>query len=270
MRRLVFRIAADREEEAMRALLPLLPRGLHVVRHGDETELVALAEPRDLSPLDDLVAAAGDLLLAAPADDEAGDLAAEISRLRPRHEIAGRVVLRPVEGEPPSDRGVVDVTLEHSVGFGTGAHPTTRLVIELLTEMEPGGSFVDVGCGIGAVTITAGKLGWSPVRGVDYDRPALENAARNAETNGVDADFAFVDLKTDELELAETTAVNISDLPLQRRVATMTGAVQRLIVSGFLIGDDLDQALEAYRREGFAERDRRLSDRWVATLLARS
>ena len=52
--------------------------------------------------------------------------------------------------------------------FGTGAHATTRLCIELLAELEPG-SLLDVGTGSGIVAIAAAKLGFSPVLAVDVD-----------------------------------------------------------------------------------------------------
>ena len=56
--------------------------------------------------------------------------------------------------------------------FGTGAHATTRLCLELLLELEaPEGSFVDLGCGSGVLAITAAKLGFGPVLALDI-RPA--------------------------------------------------------------------------------------------------
>ena len=61
--------------------------------------------------------------------------------------------------------------------FGTGAHPTTRLCLELLQEVEPS-SLVDVGCGSGVLSIAAAKLGFAPVAAVDLDEVALEVTAR--------------------------------------------------------------------------------------------
>ena len=52
--------------------------------------------------------------------------------------------------------------------FGTGAHATTRLCVELLPELERG-SVLDIGCGSGVLAIAAGKLGFGPVVAVDSD-----------------------------------------------------------------------------------------------------
>ena len=49
-------------------------------------------------------------------------------------------------GRRPAD--VLAVVIEPAQAFGTGAHATTRLCIELLTEL-PRGGLLDVGCGSG-------------------------------------------------------------------------------------------------------------------------
>ena len=42
------------------------------------------------------------------------------------------------------------LAIEAAAGaFGTGAHPTTRMCLGLLLEIEPGGPFADLGCGAG-------------------------------------------------------------------------------------------------------------------------
>ena len=74
--------------------------------------------------------------------------------------------------------------------FGTGAHATTRLCLELLLALEPAGPLVDLGCGSGVLAIAAAKLGWAPVLGVDHDPLAVEATRENARVNGVDVDVA--------------------------------------------------------------------------------
>ena len=54
--------------------------------------------------------------------------------------------------------------------FGTGAHATTRLCLELLLDAASRAApLVDLGCGSGVLAIAAAKLGWAPVLGVDHD-----------------------------------------------------------------------------------------------------
>ena len=88
--------------------------------------------------------------------------------------------------DPPGEDGLPEIVIEPVDGaFGTGAHPTTRMSLELLLGLEPGGGFADLGCGAGVLAIAAARLGWEPVFAVDVEERAVESARRNAERNGV-------------------------------------------------------------------------------------
>ena len=96
-------------------------------------------------------------------------------------EIGGRLLVRPPWSPPPDDPAIIDLVIDPGQAFGTGAHPTTKLCLELLLDLEPGGAFMDLGCGSGVLAIAAARLGWTPVEGVDHDplsvTATLENAA---------------------------------------------------------------------------------------------
>ena len=71
-------------------------------------------------------------------------------------------------------------------GFGTGAHPATRLLLEELALRISGGERVlDVGCGSGILGLCALRLGASNLLGVDIDPDAIAATRRNAALNGV-------------------------------------------------------------------------------------
>ena len=76
--------------------------------------------------------------------------------------VVGRFWVGPPWEEAPA--GVEAIVIDPGRAFGTGAHPTTRLTLELLQELEPG-SLLDVGCGSGVLSIAAAKLGFAPVVG---------------------------------------------------------------------------------------------------------
>lgn len=268
MRRVVMRVRAADVDVAFDRLLPHVSGGLHIREEGADVALVALGERGELPAPRELAERAGDVLLAEPREEDAGeDLLAALAALSPRWEIGGRVVLRTAAQEPPGE-GVVDVVLMREQGFGTGAHPTTRHCIELLLDLEPGGAFADLGCGAGALTITAAKLGYDPVVGVDVLDSVCETAWRNAEANGVDADFVTGNLLALGRLDVRVVAMNVSEVEVHARLAeTEMPGLEALIVSGLDHPGRLAHALAGYERAGFAEQRRIDAEGWPAVLL---
>ena len=84
------------------------------------------------------------------------------------------------------------VVIDPGRAFGTGAHATTRLCVELLARI-PRGSLLDVGCGSGVLSIAAARLGYGPVSAVDDDPVAVEVTRANAAVNGVAVDARVLD-----------------------------------------------------------------------------
>ena len=125
----------------------------------------------------------GELELAAYVEGEAPPRARRRVDVEPGWEERWREFHRPVRVGPfwigpPWETPAADavpLVIDPGRAFGTGAHATTRLCIELLSELEPG-SLLDVGCGSGVVAIAAAQLGFSPVLGVDVDTAAVEAA----------------------------------------------------------------------------------------------
>ena len=84
-----------------------------------------------------------------------------------------------------NDIGDSCVYIDPGMAFGTGNHETTRLCIELLTDLYyqqaiPKNSFLDVGCGSGILSIFAQVLGFRSIAGIDNDECAIANSKINA------------------------------------------------------------------------------------------
>jgi len=152
----------------------------------------------------------------------------------------GKLWVGPPWEEPSA--GLVPVVIDPGAAFGTGAHPTTRLCLELLQEFAPS-SLLDVGCGSGVLAIAAVKLGFSPVTALDNDPEAIEATLTNAEANGVTPHVQLADALAEPLPEVEVVACNISLQALEKLAPRLQ--CKTLVASGFLASDDL--RLSGYR-----------------------
>jgi ribosomal protein L11 methyltransferase len=170
----------------------------------------------------------------------------------------GRLWVGPPWEEAPS--GLVPVVIDPGRAFGTGAHATTRLCVELLQELEPA-SLLDVGCGSGVLSIAAAKLGFAPVTAVDVDDAAVEATRANVRANGVEVHASRTDALADELPSGGVAVANIA-LDVVEALAPRIDAAL-LITSGYLERDEP-------RLAGRRVRDRRTREGWAAHLFERA
>ncbi len=155
--------------------------------------------------------------------------------------------------------------------FGTGAHATTRLCLELLLALEPSGPLVDLGCGSGVLAIAAAKLGWGPVLGVDHDPLAVEATRENARVNGVDIDGPPP--RPPPRRPGRRPPRRCSPTCSARSCGGVAAdgfagpAPRALIASGLLVAE-ADEIAAAFAAHGLAEAGRRTEGEWAALLLA--
>ena len=114
------------------------------------------------------------------------------------------------------------IILDPGLTFGTGAHPSTQMVMEAMEELvKPGFHCLDLGSGSGILSITALRLGAESAVGVDVD-PKAETAAReNAAYNGfAEPEFtALTGNVTEDTALMTALAAREYDLVLVNIVA---------------------------------------------------
>jgi ribosomal protein L11 methyltransferase len=270
--RLALRVRRADAEIVLAELLVLAPAGVEERDvDADVVEYAVYGAPGELPALPDLRAAAGGALVDVATTEIADDWAARWRAFHTPVTIGGRVHVRAPWHPPVSaDVAPAEVVIDPAQAFGTGAHATTRLCLELLLSLAPGGALVDVGCGSGVLAIAAAKLGWAPVLGVDHDPLAVEATRDNARVNGVEVEARRHDLLHDgPAPSAPTVLANLLG-PLLRRVAAdgFAGlAPEALIVSGLLV-EEADGIAAAFARRGLAERARRAEGEWAALLLA--
>ena len=114
------------------------------------------------------------------------------------------------------------VILDPGLTFGTGAHPSTQLVLEFMEKLvRPGARCLDLGSGSGILSIAALRLGAEKTIGVDIDHKAEDIARENAAYNGYAAP-AFTALTgnvTTDHKLMDTLANQRFDVVLVNIVA---------------------------------------------------
>jgi ribosomal protein L11 methyltransferase len=163
---------------------------------------------------------------------------------------------------------VLDLVIDPARAFGTGAHPTTRLSLELLLDVAPRGPLTDVGCGSGVLAIAAAKLGFEPVFALDNDPAAVEATLANAQRNELElARVDRLDLRRDPLPPAPTVTANLVRSLLLELGSRMPESPETLIVSGLLGGEE-DEAAAAF--EQMRERRRLRLQGWSALLMTRA
>jgi len=114
------------------------------------------------------------------------------------------------------------VILDPGLTFGTGAHPSTQMVMEAMEQtVRPGASCLDLGSGSGILSLVALRLGAGSAVGVDIDPKAEGIARENAAYNGFAApEFtALTGNVTEDKELMAALAEKEYDLVLVNIVA---------------------------------------------------
>jgi len=148
-----------------------------------------------------------------------------------------RLWVCPTAADAPADADAVVVRLDPGLAFGTGTHPTTALILQMLDALPLGGrTIIDYGCGSGILGIAALKLGASRVVGVDLDPQALLATRANSILNGVSSQLEVQGVPP-ELEPAGCVLANILADPLIALAPALTRVCEiggDLFLSGLL------------------------------------
>ena len=267
MIRLALRVRREDAEVALAELLELAPGGVEEVDADPahpHVEYAIYGAPGELPDLPDLEAAAGDALVEISTTEVADDWS---ERWKDFHR---PVEIGPLRVRPPwAEARDGDIVVDPGQAFGTGGHETTRLCLELLLDLEPGGPLADLGCGSGVLAIAAAKLGWSPIVAHDFDPLAVEATIENARVNDVALDVERWDLRERPAPSSPAVVANLLR-PLLLQLRFGDEPPELLIASGILRGEADEVAAHFAATLGLAERRRVSAGDGSALLLAAS
>ena len=110
----------------------------------------------------------------------------------PPVEVGDKLIVLPYWLADSDESGRLPVILDPGLTFGTGAHPSTQMVMEAMEQhITQGAHCLDLGSGSGILSITALRLGAKTATGVDIDPKAEDIARENASYNGFSAPEFF-------------------------------------------------------------------------------
>jgi ribosomal protein L11 methyltransferase len=271
MIRLAVRCAPEYSEHVLSNLLELAPNGVEEERGPGWVEYAIYGPPGEVPDLGEVQAAAGGSLVdvsTASVPDDWADRWADFHR---PIEVRGRIGVRPSWWEAKHE--LIDVVVDPGRAFGTGGHPTTRLCLELLVELEEAGQasgpIADWGTGSGVLAIAAAKLGWEPITACDREPASLEAAQANAEANGVELEVESVDVREQAPPVAPTVVANLTAnllIDCAGHIDPAAGGPETVVCSGML-ESEVDRVAAAFDPAGLREAKSLAEREWAALLL---
>ena len=284
--RLAIQVDRDDAELVLAELLDLAPSGVEEVDVSDQLiEYAVYGAPGELPSLPDLEAVVGEALVQVSTSEVAADWAERWREFHRPLVLGDRLTVRPPW--EPAATTELDVVIDPGQAFGTGAHATTRLCLELLLSEAAGvgrrscvdlgsgsggnlghGSCVDLGCGSGVLAIVAALLGYGPVVALDFDPLAVQATAANAAVNGVEVDVRRFNLLAEQTPGTDLVIANVLAGPLLSWAGLQERLPARLILSGLLVGE-AERVAGAYTARGMTLVETRVRGDWAALLLSR-
>ena len=130
----------------------------------------------------------------------------------PPQEAGNRLIVLPYWLADTYEGDRLPVILDPGLTFGTGAHASTQMVMEVMeNRITPDSHCLDLGSGSGILSLAALRLGAKSATGVDIDPKAEDIARENAAYNGFAAP-----------EFTACTGNVVTDAPLMKRLSEKT------------------------------------------------
>ncbi len=178
---------------------------------------------------------------------------------KPIH-IGDKLLLKPNWCKDRPSAGQKVVILDPGLSFGTGQHATTKFCLNqlaVLREKKRKQSFLDIGTGSGILSIAAAKLGYRPVKAIDYDSEAVRVAKRNALRNRVDNHLQIRLRDVNRLSLKTTAKYDVvcANLFYDLLIANASRIVVRVKLTGVLVlagilDSQFDEVRETFKNQG--------------------
>jgi ribosomal protein L11 methyltransferase len=183
----------------------------------------------------------------------------------------GRFVIVPSWERYQAAADEVVIDMDPGRAFGTGGHPSTRLCLLAISELDGCARFLDVGCGSGVLAIGCARM-FPEASGiaVDVDPDSVEVSRENAMRNGVMERISLSTTPVQEVhgpfDLVLANILPDVLIPLAAAIAGRVAPGGRLILSGILI-ELADEVERAYLALGLTTTGRIDQEGWRALVM---
>lgn len=198
--------------------------------------------------------------------------------------ISGKFLIIPIWQKQVTEYGEkIPIYINPGSAFGTGEHDTTKMCLELMSEVNFSGKNVaDVGSGSGILGIAALKNGANICTFLDIDSSTLMSAKNNFDNNFINVfedsnnkinnnvSFIKSDLLISDSNQYDIILANITAEPLIK----LSGNINKnfshgIIICSGIINENKNDVINAYTKEGFTLEKVLVSNSWVAILFSR-
>lgn len=181
----------------------------------------------------------------------------------------GSFLVKPTWSDAKPEAGQLLLEIDPKMAFGTGYHPTTKLMLRRMPDVLTRGCRVlDAGTGSGILSIAAVKKGAQKVLAFDNDAQCIKSSRENIWLNGVQdrVEIRFGDDRVVEGENRfDLILINITLSVIKEMISVLTKYLEKqgtILLTGFLINniDDIRNMLIA---NGLTEVRIFKEDEWI-------
>jgi ribosomal protein L11 methyltransferase len=182
----------------------------------------------------------------------------------------GQFLIKPTWSQVEAAPNQIVLEIDPEMAFGTGYHPTTRLMLELMPEMITSKSRVlDAGTGSGILAIAAAKLGAEKVLAFDNDEWSIASARENKYLNGVSDKIRVVKgdhQVLDDAGMFDVILVNITLSVIESMISFLSDHLEKkgtLLLSG-LLENDIGELCNSLKANEIHNTKITVKDGWAA------
>ena len=164
------------------------------------------------------------------------------------------------------------INLNPGLGFGTGHHPTTKMMLEKIEEINfDKKTVLDFGCGSGILSIATQKMRASEVWSIDTDEFAIISSKQNQKRSNLNVENLIegsIENLDNKLKF-DVILANISSNIIMKYSNEMKRKLNQngiLIASGIL-SKNIEETLEKLQKTGFKLLSQTVEEEWECLVL---